>query len=207
MKKRLILIIFIAVCIFQIFIISSMIFKVYYVKNDSKEIIIDCKLYDPVNPLKGRYLYLTFPDLSSINIKNTSFSNLSKDKLKELIDKEVFINLNKYKYDRYYKISDVSLVKPEKGIIFLKQKINNIWFDRKNNDDVTSDYLSFEYPFNKYYIQEDIAVKTENYLRNTANDSVTTTFDLSLKVNENGEYSVGNLKINNKKIEDFFVKN
>lgn len=205
MKKKLILIIFVLVCLFQIFVIAKMIYQVYNVNNKSQEIIVSCELYDPVNPLKGRYLYLTFPDLTVFDVYNSSFSNLSKNQLKKLINKDVFISLKKKNYYKYYEIIDVSYSEPEKGVVFLKQKVKNIFFDyKKNNYDKTSDCLNFEYSFNRYYIQEDIAVKTEQYLRNPDNKSKNITFDLTLRVNEHGDYSVGKLKINDVKIEDYF---
>ena len=104
-----------------------------------------------------------------------------------------------------FEIIDVSDNEPEKGVVFLKQKVKNIFFDyKRNNYDRTSDCFIFEYSFNKYYIQEDIAVKTEEYLRNPDNKSKNISFDLTLNVNEQGEYSVGDLKINDVKIDDYF---
>ncbi|MCL5072668.1 MAG: GDYXXLXY domain-containing protein [Actinobacteria bacterium] len=206
MKKRIILIIFIAICLFQLFIPLNMLFKVYYVKNDSKRIKIKTVLFDPINPMKGRYLQLSFPSIEKININYSDFKEMTKEELKNLTGKEVYICFkNSKNYGNYAEITKITEKKPEKGTIYLKEKIDNTMIDYKINEyDSTSDYLSFKYPFERYYLQEDIAIKTESYLRSSDSQKNEILFDLEISVNSDGDYTVESLSINNIRVEDFF---
>jgi len=150
--------------------------------SKGRTVYVKCKLYDPYHPLKGRYLQLDF-DYSKVPLKN--YPDLSADRKNFIQDfTPLYVVLSEDKNE----VINVTVKKPADNSLYLKSK-----FRYDYNDDI---YLHF--PFDKYYIQENLAKKAEDYIR--ANPELNIRLELS--VDKEGNARIVKMLSGDKKIED-----
>jgi uncharacterized membrane-anchored protein len=151
--------IFPVVSIFQIVVIGVVITGALVILNGNHEIRLKCRLYDPYDFMKGRYIHLTF-DIDGINIKDmTSLNGFDYDKIYEMKNMPLYCILGTE--DGYSVIKDASFKKPASGETFIKMKIRNI----------STDKIYFKIYFDQYYLQESYASEAENLLRNSHDEN------------------------------------
>jgi uncharacterized membrane-anchored protein len=145
MKKTIIIIIFVIFCLSQITVLSYLVYK----GNKKGTVIkLKCGLYDPYDFIKGRFLYLKF------FMEDQKFTNYPESLKKDIKDSKITYLYCVLSKD-FSKIETLSFDKPADTKLFFKVKLGYSY----------EDYFSVEFPFNKYYIQEDLALKAEPVIR------------------------------------------
>ncbi|HOV14889.1 MAG TPA: GDYXXLXY domain-containing protein [Spirochaetota bacterium] len=192
MKKVIYIVLFICLAIFQLVVISVMVYKGV---KDGQRLSYKCSLYDPYDPIKGRYLRLSF---SSSTLNLYLFSEYIYDQSSDF---------DKYKNNEVYVVYNtgkdtqnpylITTNKPNNDNIFIKAKINYI-----NEENKT---IVLEYPFDRYYIQEDFAIEAENLLRDSANN-IDYNPTLVVNIDDEGNSRITNLLIKNTPIEEYISK-
>ena len=125
MKRKIQIIIFLFLCIIQLYIISSQVYKAITKKSVLK---LKCRSYDPYDPLKGSYLALSY-EIDLQNIKNfwqlrdeMGINEIEVDRsiVDKFVDKEVYCIFSRY--DNI--LQDISFKKPSNDQLFIKAKIS-----------------------------------------------------------------------------------
>lgn len=198
-KKKFFLLLFIIFCIIQLSVPVYMIIKVKVTELESKEFNFQCRAYDPYNPLQGRYVRLAFEEEIKQIYLIPSLKNMSKNKLEELNGKEVNCILNK-EYT-LADIIDITEKKPGLGAIYFKAKVSYIDY----SENIYDRKIHLKFPFDKYFIQEDLAKKADEILRDTENYHQYNPA-LTVNIGNNGNYVIKSLLIEDRPIEDYIKK-
>jgi uncharacterized membrane-anchored protein len=193
MKKNIIRIVFIIASIAQLAFISYLIINSISISNKSTLIKLQCRPVDPYDFMKGRYAQLAF-ESDNIDIsKLSSKPQIEIDKLYKYINEPVYCILAKE--NDLYEIEDISFEKPAKGTLFIRARVRDAYENK----------LSFDFDFDKYYMQEDAALKIEQLLLNPEMFKKLEPI-LVLAVDENGNSVQKELLVNGIKIEEFIKK-
>lgn len=178
--KKFLIPIFIAICLVQWWVPSSMIFKKEKILKRGTAFRFLTEPVDPSDPFKGKYITLNFnADTFRVQQKN-NYSN----------GQEVYVGLIKDD-SGYVKISSLQESEPTGTADFLKVKISYIDYDDQQ-------LIHFEFPFDKYYMDEYKAPRAETLYRESTRQLKNKTYAL-VKV-LNGEAVTEDVLINDTSI-------
>jgi len=149
---------FMVMVLAQLFVPAKMIW-------DREDIIKTGKLYkfktrpvDPNDPFRGKYITLNY-DANTYEV--TDFSEWQRNE-------EVYVEFDTDKYG-FAKIKSVYKEKPTDIDVYLKTKVNYI---------STYNKLTFDYPFDRYYMEESKAYEAEKTYAEVQRDTTKTTYAL-----------------------------
>jgi len=142
--KYILLILFLIVAGAQLYVPSSMIL-------DQEDIIASGTTFkfrtapvDPTDPMRGKYVTLRFKDNRFVLPDSIHYSR----------NQEVYVEIEN-DMDGYAEIKDVLITPPESGSDYIKATLRNpTYFD-------DSTQLWIEYPFNRFYMEENKAPEAE----------------------------------------------
>ncbi len=184
--KNKVLIVFILVSLVQLFIPAKMIFDREDVLATGKEFKFRTQPIDPNDPFRGKFVSLQFSE-NSILIQN---------QIDWLNNETVFVLLT-ISNDGFAKIQSVSKIKPLETVDFVKAKVDYI----QNSD---STWLFIEYPFTRFYMEENKAPMAEIVYNETVLDTNISTYGLvSIK---DGEAVLKDVLINETSIQEIVKK-
>lgn len=181
MKKHIKLIIFGIFCIIQIVILSHLTYKGRVV---GKVVKMPIMLRDPYDPLKGRYLAL------SIGNRTHYF--------KEYRELEGYIKDGDTIYCRFNRSGDLLYISE----YFTQSTFNEITIKAKvSYVNESAGYFYIDYDFDRYYIQENYAIRAEQIIREDSKPI------LHLSVDDDGNARIKKLTVyNNIQIEEYIKK-
>lgn len=192
MKK----IIYIALfCILAFFQLGILTFTLYKGVKEGNTLKFKCSLYDPYDPIKGRYLNLSFESQTQPLYLFSEYKPYEATTTEKYNNQDVYIVF----YDNK-NTSTPSLIKtekPGKEEIFMKAKINFI--------DLTAQTINLTFPFSRYYIQENFAKEAEKILGDSENTNILNP-TLVISTDENGNTRIVKLLVKNIPIEDYITK-
>ncbi len=203
MKRKIQIILFLSLCIIQLYIISSQVYKAVTKKNILK---LKCRSYDPYDPLKGRYLALGYEiDIQNIedqwhlrnemNIKD--INKIDRSELKKFIGKKVYCVFSRYNND----LQRITFKKPSSDELFISAKIKYFYGYEKWDGK-----FRLEFPYNKYFIQEDLASKAEKLLSGLSQEKFKELDPtIVLLVDNDGEARIDKLEVKGIKIEKYLL--
>lgn len=139
---------------------------------------------DPYDPFRGKYITLFFKE-REITVQNNG---------KWRSGETVFATLNNDK-NGFAKISSISKIKPKNSELYLKLKIS---LDSNNNK------IIIDFPFNRFYMNEDIAQKAEKIYQEFSIKKKNETY--ALVAVKNGEAVLKDVRINDVSIKDLASK-
>jgi len=147
MKTKILLIVFAVVALIQLAIPGQMVYENELAYTEGTEYKFKTKPIDPTDPFRGKYIRLDFePD--TIRAKENQFGN--DEKVYALLgkDKEGFAIVTKLQTD-------------------IPQKGDYVLVELGYNDDGIQ---HFDYPFNRFYMEESKAPDAEIFYRENNND-------------------------------------
>jgi len=162
----------------QLYILSKMVWDNEEVLKNGKTYKFKCAPIDPADPFKGRYVLLNFKDVS-IDLPEFRLQNLEKGD-------GVFVTFNEDKngyaqIKALYKATS-NFETENLGSAYLKAKIAAV---RKPNSKSPLANVRIDFPFNKYYMEENKAPKAEEIYRNLSKEKMDATYALVLLKNSN----------------------
>lgn len=168
--------------------------KIIVVEFPGKEPAVyefDTSLYDPYDPMRGRYVRLSFGEIEHIEIQgnagekfvgmNHGYAVLGKDKNGRAVITELCTR---------GEIPD--------GKDFLRVKIRFPW----QNKTYVQNKIYITLPFDRFYLNEKLAPEAEKLLQDCTENAV-----LKVKVYENGNFAVDDLCIGGKSIRTLCREN
>lgn len=175
---------FILTALFQIYVPAGIIADREILLSEGKEFKFKCAPVDPSDPFRGKYITLSFDENSFI----TDTDNWEYNENVYLI----------YKNDSegFSEIESVARVKPDSNSDFLKLKTSGFNTEQKK--------LFLNYPFDRYYLNESKAPKTEEFYNRSLSDTNNVTY--ALVAIKDGEGAIKNLFINDKPIEEIIFE-
>lgn len=185
-NKKLILSVFILVVMAQIFVPAKMILDREDVIKTGKEFKFKVEPVDPNDPFRGKYINLYFNE-------NTTHVQNESDWIRNEIIYVMFTTDN----DGYAKIHSVFKEEPTDSEDFIETKVRYISSDSSNR-------LTVEYPFDRYYMEETKAKDAELNYMESLNDSSQVTYALVFV--KNGSFVLKDVLINGVSIKDIIRK-
>ncbi|HLF53122.1 GDYXXLXY domain-containing protein [Flavobacterium sp.] len=186
-NKKTLLILFILVVLAQLYVPLQMIFDQEDVLKTGKEFKFQTEPVDPNDPFRGKYITLSFKvrEITVKNIKNwqngeTIFAKITTDK------------------NGFAKIAAISKSKPKYSSDYLKVKINAVSNFKNEN------IIFLDFPFNRFYMNENKAQKAEEVYAESITDSINKTF--ALVAVKNGEAVIKDVLINEVSIKELANK-
>jgi len=144
MRNKIILIIFILVVLAQLYIPASIIIGSESTLNKGSKYLFRTAPIDPNDAFRGKYVQLSF-EQSSVKQSN---------KRNEIANLTAYVEITNDSAG-FAKATKLSFNKPSKGdFVAVKTRFSF-------NDTI----MSFEYPFNRFYLEESIAEKAEELYR------------------------------------------
>ena len=183
-NKKITLLIFIMVVIAQFYVPLQMILDQEDIIITGTEFKFQTAPIDPYDPFRGKYITLFFKE-REITVQN---------KIKWHNGETVFATLTTDK-NGFAKVSSISKIKPSNSEPFIASKISVGYI---------SSILMIDFPFNRYYMNEDIAQKAEKIYQEFAIKKKNETY--ALVAVKNGEAVVKGVCINEISIKDLASK-
>jgi len=179
-NKKILLILFGIVCLVQIALPLRTVFEKQELLNEGDTYRFRLQPVDPVDPFRGRYIILRFADRTYKHPKGEK-STLVKGE-------EIFVELELD--DQEFAVPKAIHKSTPEGV-YIKAKVdrNNIW--------KTKTFI--EYPFERYYMQEDKAERAEQITRSIRSDSIEAYAEVVIS---NGEGVLKDVKIGEKSLSD-----
>lgn len=163
-SKKVILVVFILVAITQLFVPAKMILDRESILNTGKEFKFKTAPIDPSDPFRGKYITLSF-DNNTIEVQNEE---------DWVIGETIYVLLSTDS-SGFARIESVSKDKTLYSKDFLKAKVG--WVNGK--------LLNVEYPFDRFYMEENKAHDAEIEYRESQTDTDQLTYALvSIKAGE-----------------------
>ena len=182
MNKKIIFPAFIVMVLVQLYIPVKMIINKESVLSGGKEFRFKTAPIDPTDPFRGKYITLSF-EANSTNIPDAEGWNQGE---------EIFVLLGEDDKG-FVKINSVSKEKPIDIEDYVTASIGYVIDD-------TLDWVSIDYPFTRFYMEESKAGNAEEAYREAARDTSQVTYALvSIK---NGEAVVKDVLINDIPIKE-----
>lgn len=179
-NKKTVLLLFVLLVIIQLFVPLQMIFNQEDIIKTGKEFKFQTVPIDPYDPFRGKYITLFFKE-REITVNRAS---------KWISGETVFATIIKDK-NGFAKISSISKSKPKNSESHLKLKIG---FALNNNK------IAIDFPFNRFYMNENIARKAEKIYREFSIKKKNETY--ALVAIKNGEAVIKDVLINHVSIKD-----
>lgn len=187
-RKYLILLGFVFVAAAQIYIPASMVLEYGEIIETGKIYKFKTAPVDPNDPLRGKYVTLGFEqNLLQIN-GETDFVG----------GQDIFVMLNEDQ-DGFAEIRDIVDEVPENNEDFVKAKIRAISF----NNDSTSIFI--DYPFGRFYMEENKAPMAEETFNKAQRDSAKITYAI-VKIKD-GKAALQDVVINGNSIKNLIEAN
>ncbi|MCR5762717.1 MAG: GDYXXLXY domain-containing protein [Treponema sp.] len=152
-----------------------------YAEKNGRIISLECKAYDPFNPLKGRYVRLTFAE-NQVSVSN--LDDKSRQELKDLSGQKrvygnygslpVYLKMEKSK-DGLWTVTGISRKMPSSSDVYISARIPYYY----------NESIFINYPFDEYYMQENYARYIDKIQWNNAFDDLHPV--LSLYVDKKGK--------------------
>lgn len=155
-NKRYILPLFIILCLAQLYIVTSIIFKKETIISNSPVFKFKTAPYDPTDPLRGKYISLQF-EQNRISVKNPSSWS---------INETAYITIENDN-EGFATIDQISKTPPDINE-YLEVSITNI----------RSDELVVRLPFDRFYMNEAKAYDAELIYNERSSDSTSITYAL-----------------------------
>ncbi len=162
--------------------------KIIAVEFPDKEPVVyefDADMYDPYDPMHGRYVRLFFGKIETVKAPenaNGKFDGMT----------HCYAVLGK---DKNGRAVITELCTPDEipaGKDYLRVKFRWPWMNRKN---LVQEKYQIELPFNRFYLNEKLAPEAEKLLKTNYGAAV-----LRVKVYEDGNFAVDDLYVNGKSI-------
>lgn len=184
LNKNILFVIFLIVVIVQLFVPAKIIYDSEDILADGKEFKFRTAPIDPIDPLRGKYIFLQFKE-NSINVNNSNdWAN----------GETIFVSFENDE-NGFAKIKSIHKEKPEATIDFVKSKITMVFQNK----------VTVIYPFDRYYMEETKAGKAEIIYNNSIIDTNKITYALvSVK---NGNAIIKNIYIDEIPITEYIKNN
>ncbi len=153
-KKYILLILFVAVALLQLWVPTQMIWKSEAVLKEGKIFRFKTAPIDPVDPFRGKYVTLTFEVDAAISTPDTLWEK----------DEWAYVMLGSNS-EGFAEIESIHKTRPENTSDYFKTTVRYTG-KRKSGSNV---HLRF--PFDRYYMEESKAYEAELAVRESAQDS------------------------------------
>lgn len=183
-NKKITLLIFILVVIAQLYVPLQMMFNQEDIMKTGTEFKFQTAPIDPYDPFRGKYITLFFKE-REITVQNN---------IKWRSGETVFATLTTNK-NGFAKISSISKIRPKNNESYIKIKISLGYPNSK---------IIIDFPFNRYYMNEDIAQKAEKIYQEFSIKKKNETY--ALVAVKNGEAVLKDVRINDVSIKDLASK-
>ena len=154
---------------------------------------LEVGLVDPLDLMRGRFVQLDFPGRRVLAADLPSLAGKSLAELEALAGDDFYCLFAEAGPDGFSVMADASPEKPRGGQYYLRG-IGLAYADATAEGIA----LLFDFPFDRYYLQEDTASRAERILAETGAGAAAA---LIVRVAANGEYAVEGLEIDGVAIE------
>lgn len=179
-NKKNILLLFTLIVLAQLYVPLQMIFNQEDIIKTGTEFKFQTAPIDPYDPFRGKYITLFFKE-REIKVKNAK---------KYISGETIFATIITNK-NGFAKVSSISKTKPKNNDSYLKLKIG---FTLNN------DKIAIDFPFNRFYMNENIASKAEKIYQESSVKKKNETY--ALVAVKNGEAVIKDVRINEVSIKD-----
>lgn len=183
-NKKTLLTLFILIVLAQLYVPLQMIFNQEDIIKTGTEFKFQTAPIDPYDPFRGKYITLFFKE-SEITVKNAK---------KYISGETIFATITTTK-NGFAKVSSISKTKPKHNDSYLKLKIA---FSLSN------DKIAINFPFNRFYMNENIASKAEKIYQESSIQKKNETY--ALVAIKNGEAVIKDVLINEVSIKELANK-
>jgi uncharacterized membrane-anchored protein len=183
-NKKIAFLIFILIVTAQLYVPLQMIFNQEDIIKTGAEFKFQTAPIDPYDPFRGKYITLFFKE-REITVQNN---------IKWRSGETVYATLTTDK-NGFAKVSSISKIRPKNNESFIKTKISLGYMDSK---------IIIDFPFNRYYMNEDIAQKAEKIYQEFSIKKKNETY--ALVAVKNGEVVLKDVCINEVSIKDLASK-
>ena len=159
----------------------------------SRTLRLEAGLFDPLDLMRGRYVRLDFARERVLASELPSLAGMGAAELAELEGEELYCLFAEPGPDGFSTLSDAAAARPRGGRFYLA----GFELLAANETDAGIELL-FDFPFDRYYLQEDIASEAERILAEARDDSSAA---LLVRVAPNGEYLAEGLEIDGLALE------
>jgi len=159
-KQKIILIIFIVVALAQILFAVNMILESEKTLSTGTEFWFRTTPIDPNDPFRGKYI--------TLNYSEDSYTLTSEEKWKK--GEEVFVSFIDDQKG-FAKINNITKTEPENTEDYIKTTIYHVQVS-------DSTYITINYPFERYYMEESKANEAENIYFETIRDTASVTYSV-----------------------------
>jgi uncharacterized membrane-anchored protein len=142
-NKNLLLGVFVLVALIQLFVPGKMIYDHERIIRQGREYKFKMAAYDPSDFIRGKYLNINYTNNEILISKKDGWDN----------GESVYVILN-VGNDGYAMIQSVSRIMPASNVSFVKVRIRSLGTEK----------MFVEYPFNKYFLDESKAEKTQKMI-------------------------------------------
>ena len=186
LSKKIIFPAFILMVLVQLYVPVKMIFSNESLLEGGKEFKFRTAPVDPNDPFRGKYITLSFKE-NSTRVENAQDWNNGD---------QIFVSLTQDDQG-FAKILSVSKEKPTDTEDYVNASISYIITD-------TVSWVSIDYPFNRYYMEESKAPDAEQAYREAARDTAKVTY--ALVVIKNGDALVEDVLLDEVPIREVVKK-
>jgi uncharacterized membrane-anchored protein len=179
-NKKNILLLFTLIVLAQLYVPLQMIFNQEDIIKTGTEFKFQTAPIDPYDPFRGKYITLFFKE-REIKVKNAK---------KYISGETIFATIITNK-NGFAKVSSISKTKPKNNDSYLKLKIG---FTLNN------DKIAIDFPFNRFYMNENIASKAEKIYQESSVKKKNETY--ALVAVKNGEAVIKDVRINEVSFKD-----
>jgi len=158
-RNKIGLLVFAVVAMVQLLVPAKMILDREDILENGKEYKFRTAPMDPNDPFRGKYITLDYTNNRLQAAKDTSWIN----------NEPIYVELN-IDSEGYAVACGVSREKPKGNVAFVKAKVDYL--------NVSSNDLVVEYPFERFYMDENKAEAAEDAYRETRADSLVTAYAL-----------------------------
>ena len=175
---------FVIMVMAQLYVPANMILESEKVLSEGKEFKFKTAPVDPYDPFRGKYI--------SLNFDATNFREHLQDTF--FYGEKVYVSLSNDNQG-FARIADISKSIPDTGD-YVSATVSNFF-------EGDTSYVTVEYPFNRFYMEESKAYKAEQAYNESARDTNQTTYALvSIR---NGDAVVKDVIINGESIRQAAV--
>ncbi|MDH3710713.1 MAG: GDYXXLXY domain-containing protein [Cyclobacteriaceae bacterium] len=164
--RKITLLIFAAMVLAQWYVPGSMILQREATIDKGQAFKFKCQPIDPIDPFRGKYITLGF------DADNYSFNSTIDDQLWSY-GHLAYVTIKNDESD-FARITGVSNTKPDAGAAFFQATIRGVSYietDKKGS-------LTFEFPFNRFYMEESKAPLAEQLYGEQLSDSTSLVYGL-----------------------------
>ena len=183
-NKKITFLIFILIVMAQLYVPLQMIYNQEDIIKSGKEFRFQTIPLDPYDPFRGKHITLFFKEREITVQKNIKWHS----------GETVFATLTTDK-NGFAKISSISKIKPKNSKSYIKSKISLGYINS---------VIIIDFPFNRYYMNEDIAQKAEKIYQEFSIKKKNETY--ALVAVKNGEAVLKDVRINDVSIKDLASK-